>query len=502
MRIDEEYSKMILASINMTAPLKPMPKDFQKALAEAQPVNKILLTGQADSQDVYLSFFAQVQNNYPELILTDPDHIDRIDRQIIHDLHDKRYPYECIIQCLASSPAIPNSTESTMRMAMAAKKVTEYLNPILSLPQVDRAETLQQCLSRKTHSQSDLYNSALKTVLDRKPTISITEADILTAKVLLHNDQHEEYVKECLEYSPEIQNQRTHADACEEMADKVKAYQDVTTYKDEILLKARTAELPVDANNIDNLSAHPIEASKRSDEEVYQQMRQELFQLRDSEKMQNVMQYWKDVMNVIQESIIQSQKAQTMLKVISTWSKGINQAADDFDLQKSPELIKIQKQVDEVLKAITTKQAEDEKEWRSIYRMIEQMENLSNLMFSKTLQAIQKNPLLKEPIVHQAKPWETVLATDKKLPSDLYAAALRKTVLENPGIGIYEADMKIMEILEKNKISEEKRQKTMRNSLRYRGLDDSGKKAEVKRWVKYCFMNLPDEQNKEQPTMR
>lgn len=444
MRIDEEYSKMILASINMTASLKPMPEDFQKALAEAQPVDQILLNGQADSQDVYLSFFAQVQNKHPALILTDPAYIEQVDRQIIHDLHDKRYPYEYIIQSLASSPTIPNPAEGTMRMAMAAKKVTEYLNPILSLPQVDRAETLQQCLSRKPHSQADLYNSALKTVLDRKPTISITEADILTAKVLLHNGQQEEYVKECLEYSPEIQNQRTHADACEEMADKVKAYQDVTTYKDEILLKARTAELPVHATSIDNISARPTEEIKLTDEEVYQQMRQELFQLRDSEKMQNVMQYWKDVMNVIQESIIQSQKAQTMLKVISTWTKGVKQAADDFDLQKSPELMKIQKQADDVLKAITAKQTEDEKEWRSIYHMIEQMENLSNLMFSKTLQAIQENPLLKEPIVHQAKPWETVMATDKKPPLDLYAAALRKTVLENPGIGIYEADRNII----------------------------------------------------------
>ena len=201
MRIDEEYSKMILATINRIGPLKPMPEDFLKAIADAEPVDRILLTGQADSQDVYLSFFAQAKKKNPDFTMDSPEYIDQIDRQIIQELHDKRYPYECIIQSLASSPAIPSPTESTMRLAMAAKKVTGYLNPILSLPQVDRAETIQQCLSRKNHTQADLYYASLKTVLDRKPTISIIEADILTAKVLLHNEQLEEYVKECLEYS-------------------------------------------------------------------------------------------------------------------------------------------------------------------------------------------------------------------------------------------------------------------------------------------------------------
>ena len=483
MRIDEEYSKMIQASINLAAPLKPMPDDFQAAVAAAQPVDRILLSGQADSQDVYLSFFAQVKKAHPELEPTDPESMGKIDRQIIQELHDKRYPYECIIQSLASSPSIPGPSESAMRLAQAAKKVTEYLNPILSLPQVDRAETLQQCLSRESHSQADLYNAALKTVLDRKPTINITEADILTAKVLLHNDQPEEYVKECLEYSPEIQNQRIHADACEEMVDKVEAYRKVTEYKEQILASAALAKLPMKdkpAKSVPKLTANVV----RTDDEVYQQMRQDLLQLRDSEKMQNVMQYWKDVMNVIQESVIQAQKAQTLLKVISTWTSGVNKAANDFGLQKSPELTEIQKQTKEVLQAIQSKQAEDEKEWRTIYYMIGQMENLSNVMFSKTMQAIQENPLLKEPIVHQAKPWETVMGNDKKDPAELYASALRKTILENPGIGIYEADKKIVDLLRQHKISEEKCLKTMSQSIRYQGLQDTRQKAEAKQWLK------------------
>ena len=144
-------------------------------------------------------------------------------------------------------------------------------------------------------------------------------------------------------------------------------------------------------------------------------------------------------------------------------------------LADNPELKKIHERAEAVREGAEKNKAT----WEQLAFLANKLTSFSREMLQATREQVLRNPLLKNPSVYLAEPFDKLMQSAKHKPRDIYCSALRKAVLEHPGIGIFEADTEVLKILGKFKLDKLQQSIIMAHSPRYRNMPEPSRKNQA-----------------------
>lgn len=372
----------------------------------------------------------------------------------------------------------------SIRWNQAVIRVTSQISPLVTLPDVQYAKTINQFefYQRQTEEgdvedfYKERYYAALKSILQRKPSTHLDEANRMIVKIMRRSRDSDVLIRACLKHAPDL-----------EIPAALFTARSEEDYA-ELQLRRTQQEEAINALLSDGKEGPSLTALQKKetpepvkedpdDQKVYRDMIARLEQLRDSEKGKDVLAYWQSSMDVMRNAILQYKKAQTACRILKIWSVGAQKAAKEFGLAENAEVQSIH---DEAIRL--GKKAElQEKEWAIFYQLIEKADLLSQALIQNAMQALEKNPILKLPDVAMAKPLEEAIK-DNAPTKDLYFAALRKTALETQHGDIYDADVSVVRILKESKIPDARIKNALLSSPRYQKIPEGERKTAVNRW--------------------
>lgn len=375
----------------------------------------------------------------------------------------------------------------SIRWNQTVIRVTSQLSPLVTLPDVQYAKTINQFefyqwqVKREgpdavEASYKERYYAALKSILQRRPATHLDEANRMVVKIMRKSHDSDVTIRACLKHAPNLEI-------------PAELFQ-VQSEEDYTILQSRRTQQDeaIDALLSEGKEGPSLMALQKKetpepakedpdDQKVYKDMIAKLEQLRDSEKGKDVLAYWKNSMDVMRNAILQYKKAQTACRILKVWSVGAQKAAKEFGLTEDAEVQSIH---DEAIRL--GKKAElQEKEWETFYGLIEKADLLSQALIKNAMQALEKNPILKLPEVAMAKPLGEVIENNAP-PKDLYFAALRKTALETRHGDIYDADVSVVRILKDSKIPDARIKNALLSSPRYQDVPEDERKTTINRW--------------------
>ncbi len=405
----------------------------------------------------------------------------KINKRISQSLYRDGYSYDDLIAIIATSPSCNQSNASSPRLT-AALQVIMAVNPIVNIPQLVAIADKKENISMSTMSMEELYYASLKKELHRTPGQSLAEADKKIVAILLHNEYDTDFIREVIKYSPTFNTE--FYTLPQDDLERIAALQDIQKELDVFLTDAinHPDKLPIEDDYIP--PALPIELT-------YEKMMEQIADIKRHQSSIDLFTYWKKSMDCFTDALVQSTKAKTICKILSTWSESINVAAKQINEPLSPDI----EAVTELVKAYQETAQLEQNDWEAIYQIADAMSKFSTKLLNDTLEITKTNPLLKYPKVYTAVPFEELLRSHSHPAEMIYYSALRKAVLNNPGVGIYEADVKVKEILDTQKILTDKHKAAILScSPRYRhvGGKQAQKIAAAGEWLKSLNSNNQD----------
>ncbi len=421
-------------------------------------------------KDIYLAYTAMVlDKDGMEYV---PEQELKINRPVIQSLYRDGYAYEDIINIISTSPLCNSYPEVSPRIA-AAGQVVAAVNPIVNIPQLMIASDKKENLSMSKMSTEELYFSILKKEMYRSPNQLLADADKKIVSILLANEYSEDYIREVLRYSPKFNTdfQQLSNDDTE----RIRQLQEIKDEFNAFMEEAIHSPVPLSTN--DELSVH-----NSKNDFTYEKLMKEIDEIKKRQYSIDLVQFWRQSMDCFQDALSKTHKAKTICQIMVTWSESIEQAAKQINTSVDADVHGIS-QIAEAYKETAKLESDD---WDTIYKMAEGLSNFSNKLLNETVEVTTKNPLLKYPKVYNAVPFEELLRSQSHPAEMIYYSALRKAVLNNPGVGLYEADLKVKEILDMHKkLNDKHKSMIMSYSPRYKHVSKQSQRiAEAAQWLK------------------
>lgn len=421
-------------------------------------------------KDIYLAYTGMVLDKAG--IEYTQEHELKINRSVIQALFRDGYAYEDIISIISTSP-LCNSVSPRIQKIAAAGQVVAAVNPIVNIPQLKTASYKKENLSMARMSTEEFYFSILKKEMYHTPNQSLAEADKKIVSILLENDYSDEYIWKVLRYSPKF-----NTDFQQLSNDDTERIRQLQEIKDEFnAFMEEAIHSPVPLITDDELSVH-----NSKNDFTYEKLMKEIDEIKKRQYSIDLVQFWRQSMDCFQDALSKTHKAKTICQIMVTWSESIEQAAKQINTSVDADVHGIS-QIAEAYKETAKLESDD---WDTIYKMAEGLSNFSNKLLNETVEVTTKNPLLKYPKVYNAVPFEELLRSQSHPAEMIYYSALRKAVLNNPGVGLYEADLKVKEILDMHKkLNDKHKSMIMSHSPRYRHISKQLQRiAEADQWLK------------------
>lgn len=516
-----------------TPELLPLTKDPHKALEEAPSLDDLFLQYDVYDSTIYYAFLKEELARHPELTLNTEEEITELDKEIIKDLYQNHYDYLHMMKIMTTSPAYldrPNFQDDSMRWLAATIRVAIEVNPVLDLPAIKHAQSPHEM---KAGTEAAYYRAGLKAILQRKPSLRLTEADPLVAKMLLDSGHDKRFVFSCLEQSPEffidqntlkempiekadatLKERRKAIDACIEQGEAIKnfpkrrALTPIEAPKPEYIIPEekdlppmpdpetfyRSPSTPLTEEDFLPPPPLPEVEPEQNEEDFYQKfitdtpiqpvdsyeaMRKQLLLLRDSKKNEDLVHYWADSMKLIRDALVQIDQQRETCKALYAWAGGILKGERELALGEDAEVAKAFAESKSLLQKLRKNAELQVKELEEQVNILDRFDTLSKRFLTKVVATVQENPLLKLQIIQEAEPFKELLKKKDVSDDALYASALRQAALDHPCKMLKEGDQKAAEILLQAKLSKERISAVLLHSPRLQQMEPSEQKEEL-----------------------
>lgn len=437
-----------------------IPNSPLQAALSAPPVADALMDMRIHDRELYYAFLGDVmrQNQTQKL---DEKKLLALNKQVIQSMWKNNLDYFRIINCLTYSPT---DKGTAFRYTNAVFLTTQEINPVLSLPNFASAKLIHQLepLNMLVDKEAT-YLAHAKAVFMNKPALRIAEVDKEVVRLLVKAEVIDNEIKECLwEGSP----QYTHTldTAIEE---KVRLSEQLNKFLDDALQDVKAEP---------SMSMMDIEPVIHTDDLLYRDMQAKIRNMKSQHEQGDGFAYWETTLKLIQETLNKLNEFQYLSKVVSILSVGMERAAREFDVELHPEFRELQLQAANLVKQIGKRQQD--------WLFLKETANKTVLLSSQLIQELQKkregNPLQQMPEVQHAAAFDEV-SKEKSVPPDkLYFAALKEIARSYPGILPDDADVLVVQKLEKIQRAPSEIGLALTNSPSFRKLDSAARMTAVR----------------------
>lgn len=503
MLLTEDISRVLLQEMPHGYKMEPLAADIDEELHQAEYADNLLLKEKNTPKEIYYSFLKQTLEENPTLSLRDGIGAVRLaEKKMIHSMFQESLEYETIIKAMTNSVSLAmvnfnknvenekQELHPQIRWTMAFLNVSRELNPMLSQASIAQAKPYHS-ISFTAGNDEDYYTSALREVFKRRPNLSLKDADKLVVKILHKNDHSLKHIKDIMRSSPyfSINDQELPQDDTE----RCQVLSTISEVLEEFIKNTIQEEIPFPRRAADAVSSMEPEQRDNNDL-IIQKMKKELETLQEHQYESDGLKYWKKTLHVIESCFaeLQIEKQKAVCEVLMKWSDTISTAISQMDLEHNPQIAAIHD------KAVIYKQKAklEQKEWTKLFDMIEFMDTFAKKMLTDTQEKIRNHPLLRNPSVYKAVPYEELIKRPASKPQDIYLSLLRKVVLEKPQVGILEADIAVKDLLQQFKLNSKQKTYVLSFSPRYRGLSQKIKESEVSRWLSMLALQSKQEKQK------
>lgn len=444
----EDHLKAILAS--------SVPDDFQVPERSSDLVAD--LTDAPTKEDFALCFFLDYPTTYfsylregfqrigtdmtsvPEIL----GHYREAERFIPEMMLRDNMDYSDIIRTMACSVFYYEMEKPTREEIWfgAVLSVSSRINPLLARPELRYAEDIHQQFRKNLRKDDpqNLYYSCLKAVLLRDPSLHLRDADVQVGALIQKNFGRNTAFA-CLQFSPEFS--LPHPDRETESLDEL------MEINQDYVKQRKKINACLDAEP-DFLRKENLKERLGPDFEVYQTMRNDIRNITDSDRVQNIVSLYRNTIVTINAALYQIRGMETNLMLIRDWGNVIQKASKELSIDPPEELERILRHTDKIMQ-----QCDDEqKSWMFIYDVLPKIDDFSKTTLTEIVEQLRRNPILSVPEVQRAGKLSDVLTSDWHPPEDIYFSALRENVLQHPGIQQQDADKKVADTLQTASFSE------------------------------------------------
>ena len=429
--------------------------------------------------DIYITYLKDAKMQYPMLDHHKLEDLVALEGHMAQALYKDGYDYEDIICVMAKSPTVPKrfEQEQDIRWTMATLRVTQNVNPLVTMLEVSKAKPL--CMTAfDMLDDKGLYFSSFKTYLMQEPELRLQDVDRRIVTLLLKNQVTEKRINDILSFSPQFD--ADYQVLPEDELEKFKFFQTLQDSRKAFIQKVMQGPAE-QKTEVKTMEGHP--ATMDNNEVVLEHFMKELRSIRAKQKEVDAVSYWKTVMNSIKRTFEQLdfEKIQSCCRLLIDWCEGAERATREMALQENPEVHQIQKDAAQYIRK--TQLMQDD--WNKLAEMLVRMEQASNRLISETIQSVKRNPLLQNPSVYTATPFEKLVQTPSHKPEEFYFSALRKAVIDSPGIDLLHADLVIKDILGAPpcRFNTEQKAIVLAHSPRYYGLSRNQREQEAAHWI-------------------
>ena len=495
MLLNEELSKNLMMQPPDSFVAKPVVDDVMAHVDDAEDVDSLLLKEGPASDDIYFSFMKDVLDKNPDLnIRDDLSSLRHAEDKMVMTMFKEDLPYSSIIHAMTNSPFIlyadsskeetaSLANDSSLRWTMAFFHVSSVINPMFCQDELMYAKPIH-LINHNVNSDADIYASALHTILKRKPNLSLRDADKQVVKLLQHNNHDVSYIKKIMRNSPTFNTDLI--ELPDDAVERVNLMSHITGVFNDFIKDALSSDTVIPKRSVDisipkNSSASANAEAEDTNDMILKKMNKELSQLRETQYSSDALHYWENTMKVIASSFakLQIEKQKAVCEVIIQWSDIITSATHQMSIEENPSIKKIHdRAVDYKEKAKL-----EEQDWSNLFTMVDSVEKFTKKMLIDTADKIKSHPLMKNPSVYNALPYEELIQTPRHKPQELYYSLLRKAVLDKPNVGILEADIEVKNLLDTFKLNSKQKAFVLTFSPRYAKLPQKTKEAEVTRWL-------------------
>ncbi|MBR3624522.1 MAG: hypothetical protein IKN43_14380 [Selenomonadaceae bacterium] len=171
------------------------------------------------------------------------------------------------------------------------------------------------------------------------------------------------------------------------------------------------------------------------------------------EKDINIVKYWQETIDIIKETMYQTQNAQNYARIIRTWCAGINKLEETFDMNRSEDVKKI---FDMAGKMAQDKTLEKNVELLDkLYTYITELDWRTDKIFEAIKKFKHENPLLALPAIRKAPPLKKEMIGKLK-PNELYLSATKAIILQDDNIDPVKANKEVCLLLKKYNVPKAK----------------------------------------------
>lgn len=433
--------------------------------------------------DIYITYLKDAKMQYPMLDHHKLEDLVALEGHMAQALYKDGYEYEDIICVMAKSPTVPKrfEQEQYIRWTMATLRVTQNVNPLVTMLEVSQAKPLRTTARTPVFHLPDdkgLYFSTFKTCLMQKPELRLQEVDERIVRLLLKNHVTEKRINDILSFSPQFD--ADYQVLPEDELEKFKFFQTLQDSRKAFIQKVMQGPAE-QKTEVKTMEEHPT--TMDNNEVVLEQFMKELRSIRAKQKEVDAVSYWKTVMNSIKRTFEQLdfEKIQSCCRLLIDWCEGAERATHEMALKENPEVRQIQRDAAKYIRK--TQLMQDD--WNKLAEMLVRMETASNKLINETIQSVKRNPLLQNPSVYTATPFEKLIQTPSHKPEEFYFSALRKAVIDSPGIDLLHADLVVKDILGAPPCRFNSQQKAivLAHSPRYYGLSRNQREQEAAHWI-------------------
>lgn len=459
MTIEDELRNCYMEAYPGDSYYTELPNSPLQAALSAPPIADALMNMRMHDRDLYYAFLGEAmrQNQTQNL---DAGNLLALNKQVIRSMWKNNLDYFRIINCLTYSPM---DKGKSFRHTNAVFLTTQEINPVLSLPNFASAKLIHQMEPMSMLADKETtYLAHAKAVLMNKPALRIAEVDKEVVRLLVKAEVSDNEIKQCLwEGSP----QYTHTldTAIEE---KVRLSDDLNKFLDEALqeVKAETSMSMMDIEPV------------HTDDSLYQDMQAKIRNMKTQHEQGDGFAYWETTLKLMQETLNKLNEFQYLSKVVSILSVGMERAAREFDVELHPEFRELQAQAANLAKQIEKRQ----QDWSFLRETANKTVQLSSQLIQELQKKKEDNPLLQMPEVQHAVAFDDV-SREKSVPPDkLYFAALKDIARSYPSILPDEADVLVVQKLEKVQRSPSEIGLALTNSPSFRKLDSAARMTAVR----------------------
>lgn len=429
----------------------------------------------APKKGTYFAFLKRSLADASEIPAPDSEEMKEADKEVAREMYQYGYSYESILDAMVYSPAY-KGMEVCDAYDKALSDLAMTISPIMALPEIAKAKplgALDRWAAFEPDDEETYYYSCLRSVYDRNPVLSLREADCKVVALLESNGFKDNFISKCVANSMEFPYAPAGLTDEELLAFNQQRNRDIHALLEEG--KAEPFHERFYESFSDDLHA---KHEKEAPSAIYQEMFDSIKEMKKP-KMPKA-EYWNEVLGKLYQAIVDLREVQPMLRATYLMGRAIEKGSKEFSLVTPDNL---QETLDKLDQA--GRQNDEEKKWKAWADGVDILGNMAQefLRDAKWMETHRDHNATLQLESIQSAPDLDALPKDATSKT-IYEAAMHKTLMFAPTVGLWEGDILSLRLLEDRKYPHKEIEKVFQHSPRYHGLSATETKKEVTRWLK------------------